>query len=275
VDQTNEPKTPQPSSPEPVLLESQEGTVRWLTLNRPAQRNALSPELITGLRQALARADEEPAVRVICLTAAGDRAFCAGADLGAAVPPGEAGLLGAHEVRRAYAALLLLLSRLGKPVVARVNGAALAGGLGLLCACDFALAADDVKLGAPEIDVGLLPYMALAPLVRVVGRRAALEIVLTGRKLSAAEGVSVGLLNRAVPRAELDAAVGDLLQTLAGKSPAVLRLGRRAFRLSDGLPYEQQLEMLCGQLSLNALAEDAMEDVAAFLEKRASDWKGR
>lgn len=259
----------------PVLLEDQRGHVRALTLNRPAQRNALSPELLAALRAALQAADRDPATRVILLTGAGDRAFCSGADLGSAASAGEAGLLGAHEARRAYAALLFELSRLGKPVVARVNGAALAGGLGLLCACDFAVTADDVKFGLPEIDLGIFPYMALAPLVRTVGRRNALDLALTGRKLDAAEAKQLGLVNRVVPRGELDVACMELLATLSKKSPAVLRLGRRAFHLTEGLPYEQQLEALCGQLSLNALAEDAMEGLSAFFEKRAPDWKGR
>jgi enoyl-CoA hydratase len=259
----------------PVLLAEQRGHVRALTLNRPAQRNSLSPELLAALRAALQAADGDPAVRVISLTGAGDRAFCSGADLGSAASAGEAGLLGAHEARRSYAGLLYDISRLGKPLVAKVNGAALAGGLGLLCACDFAVAADDVKFGLPEIDLGLFPYMALAPLVRTVGRRAALDLALTGRKLDAQEARAIGLVNRAVPRATLDAAAEELLTTLAAKSPAVLRLGRRAFHLTEGLPYEQQLEALCAQLSLNALSEDAMEGLSAFFEKRTPDWKGR
>jgi enoyl-CoA hydratase len=257
------------------LLEEQRGSVRRLTLNRPAQRNSLSPELLGLLRAALERADREPAAKVICLTGAGERAFCSGADLGSAASAGEAGLLGAHEARRSYAGLLLQLSRLGKPVVARVNGPALAGGLGLLCACDFAIATEDARFGTPEIDLGIFPYMALAPLLRTVGRRHALDLAFTGRKLGAAEAKAIGLINDAVPRAGLDAAVDALLATLAAKSPAVLRLGRRAFNLTEGLPYEQQLEALCAQLSLNALAEDAMEGLSAFFEKRPPDWKGR
>lgn len=263
------------SPPDDLLLESTEGGARWLTLNRPAQRNSLSPELIARLRAALARADQDPALRAVCLTGSGDRAFCAGADLGSAAAAGEAGLLAAHEARRQYAQLLLDLWRLGKPVVACVNGAALAGGLGLLCACDLAVACDDARFGAPEIDLGLFPYMALAPLSRVVGRRPALELVLTGRKLDAAEAKELRLVNRVVPRAGLKAAADELLATLCAKSPAILRLGRRAFASTEGLPYEAQLEALCAQLSINALADDAMEGLSAFFEKRAPDWKGR
>jgi enoyl-CoA hydratase/carnithine racemase len=259
------------SSPE--LKEADRGPARWLSLNRPAQRNALTPGLVAALRDALARADQEPAVRAICITAEGEKAFCAGADLSFA--PASEGLLAAHEARRAYAHLLADFTRLGKPVVACVNGAVMAGGLGLLASCDLAIAVNDATFGAPEVDVGLFPYMALAPLSRCLGRRAALELVLTARKLDAAEALHVGLINRAVPRAELEGRTQELLETLAAKSPAALRLGRRAFYATQDLPYEQQLEALCAQLSLNALAEDALEGVSAFLDKRKPDWKGR
>ena len=255
------------------LLEEDRGSVRWLILNRPAQRNALTTQLIALLRQALARADSDPAARVVCLTGWGEQAFCAGADLGSL--SAGAGALAAHEARREYAGLLLDLARLGKPVVACVNGSALAGGLGLVAACDFAVGADDARFGTPEIDVGLFPYMALAPLQRVVGRRAALSLALTGRRIDAAEAVRIGLLNAAVPRAQLAGRIEEICAQLAGKSAAVLRLGRRAFHSTQDLPYEQQLEALAGQLTVNALLEDAAAGVAAFLEKRPPEWKGR
>jgi enoyl-CoA hydratase/carnithine racemase len=251
------------------------GPVRWLVLDRPGRRNALSLRLLLELQAALAKAEADGAVRTICLSGAGDQAFCAGADLAAAVgDPGE-GPLAAHDGRRAYAALLAALPRLGKPVVACVNGAALAGGLGLVCACDLAVAADDARFGTPEIEVGLFPYMALAPLARVVGRRAALELALTGRRIDAQEALRIGIVNRVVARAALSAAAQELCEELAAKSPAVLRLGKRAFYATEDLPYEAQLEALAAQLSVNAAADDAREGVAAFLEKRAPRFTGR
>lgn len=255
------------------LLEAQRGDTCWLTLNRPAQRNALTPGLIAALRDALARCDSDPAARVVCLTGAGEQVFCAGADLGSISARSDAAA--AHEGRRQYAALLLDLARLGKPVVGCINGSAFAGALGLVASCDFALAAEDARFGTPEIDVGLFPYMALAPLQRVVGRRAALDLALTGRRIDAEEAVRIGLVNARVPRGELAARVDSLCATLAGKSAAVLRLGRRALYATQDLPYEQQLEALAAHLSLNALLDDAAEGVAAFLEKRAPSWKGR
>lgn len=241
----------------------------------PAQRNALSTSLIAELHSALLRADGDQEVRAVCVTGAGEKAFCSGMDSASVGAALQAGTVAAHEGRRAYAALLADLSRLGKPVVACVNGAVLGGGMGLLAACDSAVAADDARFGTPEVDVGLFPFMALAPLSRCLGRRAALELALTGRRIDAGEAQALGLVNRVVPRAELAAAVDELLGTLAAKSPAALSLGRRAFYATQDLPYEAQLEALCAQLSINALAEDAAEGVAAFLEKRKPEFKGR
>ena len=257
------------------LQEEQRGAARWLILDRPAQRNALTGESMAALSAALSRADADTEVRAICLTGAGEKAFCSGMDLAAARGAVGAGPLAAHEVRRAYAALLAQLPRLGKPVVAAVNGAVLGGGMGLLAACDLAIAAEDARFGTPEIDIGLFPYMALAPLSRCVGRRAALELMLTARRIDAAEAREIGLINRAVPRAELEPRTQELLELLAQKSPSALRLGRRAFYATQDLPYEAQLEALCAQLSINALSEDTAEGVAAFLEKRKPEFKGQ
>jgi enoyl-CoA hydratase len=253
------------------LREEERGRARFLILDREPQRNALSFGLLGELRAALARADSDDGVRAICITGAGEKAFCSGMDLGSAL---QAGPLVAHEGRRAYAALLIELSRLGKPVVASVNGAVVGGGIGLLAACDLAVAADDARFSTPEIDLGLFPYMALAPLIRCIGRRAALGMCLTGRKIDAAEALAIGLINLAVPWAELAERTQSLLDTLSAKSPVALRLGKRAFYATQDLPYEQQLEALCAQLSVNALSEDAAEGVAAFLEKRKPEFKG-
>jgi len=251
------------------LREEQRGASRWLILDRPAARNALSADLMSALRRALAAADAEARVRAICITGSGEQAFCSGMDLALAGTG-----VGPEQGARDYAALLLDVARIGKPVVAAVNGAAMGGGMGLLAACDLAVAAEEARFGTPEVEVGLFPYMALAPLSRCVGRRAALELALTGRRIDAAEARAIGLLNRVVPRAALQGAASELLEQLAQKSPTALRLGRRAFYATQDLPYEAQLEALCAQFSLNAVSADAAEGIAAFLEKRKPDFKG-
>jgi len=251
------------------LREEQRGASRWLILDRPAARNALSADLMSALRRALAAADAEARVRAICITGSGEQAFCSGMDLALAGTG-----VGPEQGARDYAALLLDVARIGKPVVAAVNGAAMGGGMGLLAACDLAVAAEDARFGTPEVELGLFPYTALAPLSRCVGRRAALELALTGRRIDAAEARAIGLVNRVVPRAALQGAASELLEQLAQKSPTALRLGRRAFYATQDLPYEAQLEALCTQFSLNAVSADAAEGIAAFLEKRKPDFKG-
>jgi enoyl-CoA hydratase/carnithine racemase len=249
------------------LREEQRGAARWLILDRPAQRNALSLELIDGLRRALAGADADAQVRAVALTGAGEQAFCAGMDL-------TSGAADVADGPRAYASLLGDFARLGKPLVAVVNGAVIGGGMGLLAACDLAVAAEDVRFATPEVDVGLFPYMALAPLSRCVGRRAALELAFTARRIEAAEARAIGLVNRVVPRVELRQAAQEWLDLIAQKSPTALRLGRRAFYATQDLAYEAQLESLCAQLVASAASDDAREGITAFLEKRKPDFKG-
>ncbi|RKH19501.1 crotonase [Corallococcus praedator] len=248
-----------------------QGPQAQLTIDRPRARNALSPGVIQGLLDALERADADPAVRVLVLTGAGEKVFCAGGDLGAMA--GDGGFLATHEGRRAYGRLLTRFQEVRKPTVARVNGHALAGGLGLVLACDLAVAVEGADLGTPEIDVGLFPMMMMALLQRHLGRKRALELVLTGDRLPARDALALGLLNRVVPAAELDTTVAALAGKLAGKSQAVLALGRRAFFTAEDLTLPAALEFLSSQLSLNVLADDAAEGVTAFLEKRPPRWK--
>lgn len=255
------------------LLVTKDGGILTLSISRERQRNSLSAAVISELNAALRDAATDAAVRVVVLSGAGEKAFCAGGDLAGA--PGEEGFLAAHEGRRQYAALLEALVSFEKPTIARVNGLALAGGLGLVVACDLAVAADDVQFGTPEINVGLFPYMVTALLFRAIPPKRAYELVLTGQRISASEALAWGLINRSVPRAELDNEVQKLAKEVAGKSPAILRLGKRALRKTRDVPLEPALELLASQLSINSLTEDAMEGVASFIEKRPPQWKGK
>ncbi|CAN5573738.1 enoyl-CoA hydratase/isomerase family protein [soil metagenome] len=247
--------------------------VARITIDRPERRNALSWTVMTELRGALAAARADDGVRVVVLTGAGDKAFCAGADLsGMSAGAGHAEL---HEARGELARLFRDLWELGKPTVARVRGYALAGGFGLCLACDLVVAADDARFGTPEIDVGLWPHMITVPLVRSMPPKVALELMMTGRRVDAAEAQRIGFVTRVVPVAELDTAVDELTATLTAKSPAVLKLGRDAFYAVWDASAEEALRVLHPMLTVTTGTDDAAEGIAAFTEKRAPQWKGR
>lgn len=250
------------------------GPAAWLTIDRQERRNALNPEVIEGIVGGLERAGTEQAVRAVVITGAGDRAFCAGADIGGfAAAAGREGA-GAG-IKEQIGRLLRAIREHPQPVVARVNGRALGGGLGLMLACDLVVAADDVEVGTPEIDLGLWPHVITAVIHRNVPRKVALEMMMTARRFTATEAARWGLVNRVVPRAELDGAVAELVETLASKSPHVLRLGKASFHGAEGLDFERAIAFLGDMLARNLEAEDLAEGVSAFLQKRKPDWKGR
>jgi len=250
-----------------------DGAVGRVTIDRPERRNALSFQVMAELREALASAKADDAVRVVVLTGAGEQAFCAGADLGGI--GSNAGPAAMHEARGRVAAVFEDMWHLGKPTIARVRGYALAGGFGLALACDFVLAADDAVFGTPEIDVGLWPYQITVPLVRSMPPKRALELMLTGRRVKADEAERIGFVNRVVPAADLDAAVDELAATLASKSPVVVRWGRDSFYRVLDMAGEDALAYLHAMLTVTTLTEDAAEGLSAFAEKRKPTWTGR
>ena len=255
------------------LLYEVERSVATITIDRPERRNAMSWTVLTGIRRLLDEARLDPDVRVVVLTGAGDRAFCAGADLtGMAEGAGHVEL---HDARGELARLFRDMWELGKPTIARVRGYALAGGFGLAMACDLVVAADDAQFGTPEIDVGLWPYMITVPLVRSMPPKFVLELMMTGRRVDAAEAERIGFVNRVVAVDELDAAVDELAQTLAAKSPAILALGRNSFYAVRDQAAEDALRFLQPMLTVTAGTEDAAEGIAAFSEKRPPVWQGR
>lgn len=250
------------------------GHVATVTLNRPEQRNALSSAMLHDLRRALEWCRDAPEVRVVVLTGAGDRAFCAGADL--ASFKAEVAELDRHQERRQIVELFLLLEDLGKPIVGRINGHALAGGFGLACACDLLLAVEAAAFATPEINVGVWPAVIQAVLARNLPRKVLLEMMLLGERWTAAQLKQFGVVNRVVGSlAELDALTEEIAGSLARKSPLVLKLGRDSFYRQQDMEFRAALEYLRSQLTLVSLSEDAREGVTAFFEKREPEFKGR
>jgi enoyl-CoA hydratase len=266
-----------PASSE-VLYDHSAGVAR-ITINRAERRNAMSWGVMTGLRDSLAVIKADPDVRVVVLTGAGDEAFCAGADLGAMGGTGHGsaddGFLDRHQSRGVLAGVFQDLWHLGKPTIARVQGWAMAGGLGLALACDLVVASDRARFGAPEINVGLWPYMITVPLMRSMPPKKALELMLTGRVVAADEAERIGFVTRVVPHGGLDAAVDELAASLASKSPAVMKLGREAFYGVWDMAATDALQHLHAMLTLTNQTDDAAEGISAFLEKRPPQWTGR
>jgi enoyl-CoA hydratase/carnithine racemase len=248
-----------------------ESGIETITLSNPAKRNAIGPRMTNELLWALDDSRAADEVRAIVLTGEG-KAFCSGGDFAEMT---SGGFETALPHKGDYADLLLALVRSDKPIVARVNGHAMGGGLGLVAASTFAVASTEAKLGTPEIDVGLFPMMIMAVLARHVPRRRLLEMMLFGEKFSAEEAARLGLVNRAVAPGELDAEVKRITDAVASKSPSTVRLGLRAFAAQDDMDLEAALPMLRGRLAECLATDDAREGLMAFLEKRTPKWTGK
>jgi enoyl-CoA hydratase/carnithine racemase len=247
--------------------------VATVTIDRAERRNALSWTVIAEMRAALARARADADVHVVVVTGAGDKAFCAGADLGGVVD--GAGFVDLHHARGAIADLFRDLWALGKPTIARVRGFALAGGFGLALSCDVVIAAIDAQFGTPEIDVGMWPMMITVPMLRSMPPKVALELMMTGRRVGVDEALRIGFVNRVVAVDELDATVAEVAGALATKSPSIMRLGRDAFYGVLDQPADDALRLLHASLTLVNQTEDSVEGIRAFQEKRTPRWTGR
>lgn len=241
-----------------------------LTIDREERRNALDAAVLEGLVTAIA--SPPAAARVIVVRSAGERVFCSGADLavlgeGATEPARRSVPGGLH-------ALILAMRDCPLPVIARVQGLCLAGGVGIAAGCDIVVASDAAQFGLPEVDRGLWPFLVSALLIRHVSPKVAMDLMLTGRRIGAEAARAAGLVSRVVPAADLNAEVDDLAAELAGKSPVAVRLGKAAFAAAAELTLAPGLAAMQAQLSLLTQTHDAAEGAAAFFAKRPPIWTG-
>ena len=249
-----------------------DGQVATVTLNRPEQRNPLSAVMLRDLAAAFQWCRDESDVRVVVLTGAG-RVFCAGADLSSF--DGEMTGLERYRSRDLFVDLFILMAELGKPIVGRINGHALAGGLGLACSCDILVSVDTATFGTPEINVGIWPMMIQAILSRSIPRKVLLEMEMLGDRWTATQLQSLGVINRVVAHDQLDPTVKEIAEQLAKKSPVAMRLGRDSFYRQQDMDFRAALHYLHGQFLLVSQTEDSKEGIKAFFEKREPDFKGR
>ena len=260
------------SNYEQLLYEVSAG-VATVTLNRPEQRNALSNQLLAELVDAMERVRDDPEVRAVVLTGAGEKVFCAGADLGGFAA--DAPLVEKHFSSDLFLRFFRLMPRLGKASLCAANGHVLAGGMGLALSCDLLIARQGISFGTPEINIGAFPYMIMAIIYRNVPRKKVNEMMLLGERISAEQAVEYGLANKVVAAEDFDRAVAEWAGKLASKSPVLMRLGHDAMYRQDDMALDDALEFLRSQLSLTFSTEDILEGVKAFFEKREPEWKGR
>lgn len=255
----------------PLLIETKNGVTR-LTIDRAEARNALNDAVMLALTEAIRAAQAVPGMRAIVVSGAGDRAFCAGGDLKAGSRTFSFDYANPTTV---YADLLRTAADCTLPMIARVNGHCLAGGMGILAMCDMAVAVETARFGLPEVRIGLFPMQVAALLQMVMPRRKFAEMCLTGEPISAAEALQHDLINYVVPTAELDDKVDWLLGRMLDKSPTAIRRGKYALRAMQDMTFEQAIRYAEVQIGSMVHTEDAAEGLSAFNNKRSPAWTGR
>ncbi|HVP35078.1 MAG TPA: enoyl-CoA hydratase-related protein [Steroidobacteraceae bacterium] len=250
-----------------VVKASRQDARLVLTIDRPERRNALNAEVICGLQEALDGVKADRSICAVVITGAGDEAFCAGADLGA-----DAFAFDYATPTSAYADLLRTAHALDVPLIARVNGACMAGGVGLLAMCDLAIAAPRAIFGLPEAKVGVFPMQVLAVLQAQVPQRCLAQLCLTGDPIDAARAREIGLVNEVAD--DLDGALERLLARLLSNSPVALRRGLYAMKAMRSMSFEEAIAFGEGQIGLLAMTQDAREGISAFKDKRKPRWTG-
>jgi len=257
------------SETKPEIRTEMRGRALWITIDREERRNAINKAVIAGIEAAVAVAQSDPAVRAIVLTGTGRKAFCAGADL-----TGGTGtfILGLDEPMTDFGKLARLIRLVGVPVVGRINGDCVAGGMGLMSLCDLIVVADHARFGLPEAKVGVFPMQVLVYLRRMIGARHVNEMCLTGDLINAARAAEIGIANYVVPFEELDARVDALVVRLGEMSPVALRRGKYAIAAMENMAFPEALAFAEQLISVTSLTGDATEGIAAFNERRKPRW---
>jgi len=257
---------------ERLISTRRDGAVLTLTIDRAPVRNALNELVMIQMREELLEAQKDRDLRAIIVTGAGDRAFSAGGDL---KPGSQTFAYDASIPTTVYADLLRTATSCTIPLIARVNGHCLAGGMGILSMCDMAVSTSDAKFGLPEVKIGMFPMQVAALLQYQIPRRKFDEMCITGEPISAQEALEMGLINYVVEREQLDDKVNWLVERTVNKSPAAIRRGKYALQAIREMTLPQALAYMEGQIVSLALTEDAREGLAAFNEKRDPVWTGR
>jgi enoyl-CoA hydratase/carnithine racemase len=254
----------------PEIRTERRGAALWIWIDREARRNAINKAVIAGIAAAIGEAQNDEAVRGIVLTGAGRKAFCAGADLTGGTATFTLGL---DEPTTDFGRLARLIRNLGVPIVGRINGDCVAGGMGLMSLCDLIVAADHVRFGLPEAKVGVFPMQVLVFLRSMIGARHINELCLTGDLIDATRAREIGIANYVVPFEQLDARVDALMSKLGDMSPVALRRGKFAIAAMENMAFAEALAFAETLISVTALTGDAAEGLAAFNERRPPHWK--
>ncbi len=257
-----------PTESAPLIVE-QRGPALWMRINREERRNALNPDVIAGIHAAVNLAASDPTVRALVLTGVGQKAFCAGADLSRGTGVFADGL---DEPTTDFGRLARAVRQLGIPMIGRINGDCVAGGMGLMALCDLAIASDRARFGLPEARVGVFPMQVLVYLRRMIHPRHVNELCLTGDLVSAARAEAMGMVNEVVAYEALDARVERLIERVCGLSPVALKRGKAAINALDAMGFHDALAFAEAQIALVSRTEDAREGLAAFNEKRKPVW---
>lgn len=253
------------------LLHERRQDVLWLTLNRPEVHNALNAAMTEALTDAIRAASGDGSLRAVVITAAGDRSFCSGADL----KESAGGMFLSRNGTNPIADVMRAIESCDKPVIARINGRVLAGGLGLVAACDLAYAADHAEFGLPEVRVGLFPAMVAAKLLAKIPLGGLQEMAYLGQPISAAQAIRLGLVNRTAPLAELDGLIEEVLAKLRQNAPGAIAAGKAALLAMRDMPPDERLAFAEGAIAAISGSDEAREGRQAFAEKRPPVWAGR